>query len=750
MEQRLDEINRHLEDISAFIPKLIDASTDVAELIVNELSDQVWRHVGDVIEGIDDLYRALTGIHEDLRALGFTLVLQSQIELIIAGIQDKFEEMNDYMDNEDYISASDCIYYELIPIFKQLLIALGQGQQQLDNRFLENMSYFQENHSVIYSQIKSARRNYKEYQVSNSKMGTPNLYMNLQGQNSSYLYSRYNPEQEVRRWVNNLKVNGVGSTTSTFFYGFGFGYHIEQYANLYPQNRLYVYEPDVQIFLAAMEIIDFKKMYEKYRIAKFIVGAGREQREDLFYHFARYSKGEPEFYALPLYDRISKEDMDQFYRESALSIAKFNSSIKMTEKFSVEWVRNSLFNLGTTLITPSLAGLKNKFSSKTAIVIGAGPSLEADIESLRRLKQHAILIAAGSAIQSLLHFGIKPHLIVSIDGGEPNYNVFKNINIEEIPLIFAPMIHYQILDKKRDRLVHLYLDNDCTMDHFLSLSPEDPRFLSTYSVTGTAIQAAIYMGCKQIVFAGQDLSYPDNRMYAAGAQHISESRIHSVINNAEMVVENVRGGKNRISPGMEQTLANIEGLIEKYPDIQFRNTSSKGAIIKNAAYSSMNVVEELLRQEKVDLNVINNEIAQLQSYNQSRVSDIVMRMQKLPEEMEQFEERLVKIKMLVNQLPELSRTNPQRSVKVFQNIDSEWKTLLNSDPFQGLYLKICRNELLEFERDLPEFSGETDLIKKADLAISTMNPLIQKMIEITPKLKIIVNETLHRLKIDSK
>ncbi|MEK9660718.1 MAG: 6-hydroxymethylpterin diphosphokinase MptE-like protein, partial [Alphaproteobacteria bacterium] len=43
-----------------------------------------------------------------------------------------------------------------------------------------------------------------------------------------------------------------------------------------------------------------------------------------------------------------------------------------------------------------------------AIVVGSGPSLDGSIEAIRRCRDHAVIVSAGSALQVLLHHGIVP------------------------------------------------------------------------------------------------------------------------------------------------------------------------------------------------------------------------------------------------------------------------------------------------------------------------------------------------------
>lgn len=42
------------------------------------------------------------------------------------------------------------------------------------------------------------------------------------------------------------------------------------------------------------------------------------------------------------------------------------------------------------------------------IVVGSGPSLDASVEAIRRCREHAVIVSAGSALQALLHHGIVP------------------------------------------------------------------------------------------------------------------------------------------------------------------------------------------------------------------------------------------------------------------------------------------------------------------------------------------------------
>lgn len=743
MEQQQFDMDDIINQLQIYLPNLIEACEFVAELIAEPLTEQAWEHFGSVVEGMDDLYRTLNEVNESMgKAIIFNAIRPSIVRTI-SGLGEQFQQMNNCMDKENYRDASDYLRYELTPLFKRLAIELGEGRTNSNKRYEMNLSYLQQTYPKVYEQISSLTRELNQYQITYARNGLPNLCL-IDEESPLYFYSQYDPIHEVNRWREKLAIE-ADKHSDIFLYGFGFGYHAECYFECYPEHRLYIYEPDVQVLLAAMEVIDLSVLFNRLNIADFVVGMDKEQRDRMFYRFLKHMKGEPELLALPIYDKIKSLNKEQFSIDAATAIMNYKSSMSINEKFGMEWVANSMYNLSHILETPSILGLRNKLDGITAVIVGAGPSLEVDIDCLRRLKKHAFIIAAGSTIQSLLHYGIKPHLIVSIDGTEANFNVFKDLDTSGIPLLYAPMTKYRIIDNKLDRLFHVHLNNDVTLNQYMTLTNEDPVFQSNLSVTGTAIQAAIYMGCKEIIFTGQDLSYPNEHMYAPGAKHIDQQQNDLIINGAERTVVNVLGTMNRTTDAMMLTLADIEDLLGNAYGVQFINTTQMGAVIKHTVLQSMEEVLQRLKDNCLEDDFFIREMDNLQHYDEERVNETRTIILQLPDEMSQIEGILTRISHHIGKLSKLSSVNPQKCWDMFAAIDADWKLVLNSRSFKGLYIKVCRNAIIEFERDFPELANQPNLIKKAELASKVMQPLVMQMLEKTSELKLIVNETKRRV-----
>lgn len=344
-----------------------------------------------------------------------------------------------------------------------------------------------------------------------------------------------------------------------------------------------------------------------------------------------------------------------------------------------------------------------------------------------------------------MHYNIRPHLIVSMDGAESNFNVFRNTDVTGIPLLYTPLIKYKILDYKKDNLFHVHFENDFITKFFFQLSDKDAIFLSNHSVTGTAIQAAVYMGCKEIIFTGQDLSFPTENMYAPGSQHVSEQHMEKTIAKADLMVENVQGTLNRTNNIMKLVLEDICELLENHPNVKFVNTSRKGARIRSALFEPMEQVLKRSLEKFVADDFMNQELQKLKGYDLVRIQRISKSLLQLPKQISEFEQQLKRIEKNIKVSVELSRNNPAKSIKAIDDIDSDWGKVVASAPFSAFCYMLLRNQINRFERDLPELVKETNIVKKSDLAKEIMYPLIVALIEKVPVLREVTGKTIEKL-----
>lgn len=77
--------------------------------------------------------------------------------------------------------------------------------------------------------------------------------------------------------------------------------------------------------------------------------------------------------------------------------------------------KNSLMNVPHFLQRPDFRNWQKGFEDRPVFVIGAGPSLDAEVEWIRRFQDRAIVIAADTLYRKLSEAQIYPHIFVSLE-----------------------------------------------------------------------------------------------------------------------------------------------------------------------------------------------------------------------------------------------------------------------------------------------------------------------------------------------
>lgn len=609
------------------------------------------------------------------------------------------------------------------------------------------MNMLRTHHPTLYKQLESVDFRDATYRIEVTKSGAPNLCIMTELNKETYYYSKYNPDHETERWVESI-ITKISDKSDVLIYGIGLGYHVDKLLQACPNIKLYLYEPDEQTLLKAMETRDLACCFGHPNVKSISVGRDRAAYEELFFWLYTYTTKEMATLVLPIYSKLCREHVSEFMEHAQQSIMNYASSVQMNIHLGNQWLENIFRNMEKNISTRSIRGMKGTMSGLPAVIVGAGPSLEADIETLKNLTPHALIIAAGSSIQSLLHYGIKPHLIVSMDGADSNLNVFQSLNTDSIPFLYIPQIHYQIIKTKQENLVHAFFKHDEITNYLMGpFNEEDPVFFGTHSVTGTAIQAAIYFGCKQIVLAGQDLSYPGERVYADGTKHVDESYSEYVLDTATEMVENVHGCYNRTTVKMKMTLHDIENLLEFYPNVEFINTTKSGAKINHTTWISMQEVCHRFKALTVPENIIKQAIrSHLFTYDDERVAQVTKKMGQIPDQLNEIMGKLDWINKRIGKLPELSRLKPRQCIKLISDIEVQWAGVVQNVIFNAILVSAMKNEISHFDRYLPQVVQETNLIRKSDLLIKVLGTLVTQMLNKLPKLKSLSEETYNHIR----
>lgn len=551
------------------------------------------------------------------------------------------------------------------------------------------------------------------------------------------------PWDKDENWLEAVR-GSVEDLNIIFVYGFGQGLGIADLLEMYPNRWLFVYEPDEQAFLNSMKEYDFRELLNHPNLQW--VSVGETQLNMLFYLVCSYMNQEMAFVALRHY---LDNDMDVL-REVKEDFKEYNitfNSNKLTQQFFQEdWLRNGLYQMASMLFTPALEELQGKFKGGTAVVISSGPSLQEDIEWITRLKPHALIIAAGSSIQALVKNGIRPHLTVVMDGGVINNKVFEDPRTLESPLLHTSSAYYEISERKSNHLIHSIMKNDVASQYFMGLPEEEVIISSTPTVAGTAMQAAIRLGATRIIMMGQDLSFPGNKYYADGVNHVSTERANSDVETAKIQVLNVNGTYNTTNQSFMFMKDSLEDLVTAFTDIEFINSTRNGASIEGTVWMPIEEIYDLIKNEQMDQECMvtmsdqTNYVTDMQ-----KVTSVTNKIKATMADFEVMKSEIKDIQKLLGKVQELSRTKPVKGQRMMESIEIAWGKLVHREWFDPILETVLPTAIKVFDQQLPIIVNEKNLVLKSDLIYKHLGKVLKDIIEKIPSLIELFTESIRRI-----
>ncbi|AIQ65878.1 hypothetical protein PSTEL_24980 [Paenibacillus stellifer] len=614
----------------------------------------------------------------------------------------------------------------------------------------KNKRFIQKNYPSLISLIEDDDINDPMCTITETKNNETNMVVTVDRQ-EYFLHSKYNATAEARNWISTLQ-SEVTSSGHVLLFGIGLGYFLEALLELSEVVQVYVCEPSIIVFNQMIRTRDISKMFSDSRIKLVAVGENPLFLKQIANQISTYLVSNRLVTAIPpIYKRLFMQTFEDLSNDLKDSMIDQIGNLQTYTTFQNLWITNVLKNMRHTIISSSVNLLENAWEGSKAIVVGSGPSLQEDISYLKQLKDKCLIIAAGSSIQALQYNGIQPHLVVSMDGGEPNLRVFENIDTSQVPLLFIPQINSDILEIYKGEMVFALFTRDL-ISNYLWSNHSIPKFLNTSTVTGTAIQAARYMGATEIILMGQDLSYPQNQFYTPGVAHIPvELQKKQLDEAANLFVPNVDGGENPTTLKMHITLRDLEVLIklEMINGLSFTNASRRGAHIEGTEYRALDdLITELLELPSRDFNVA----VRIESPTKDNQVKLLEQMKtKLDYILKQSKTVEQKLKVMLETVEIMKKNSSARNrAKVNKNlnkVDELWKWITNRETFTVFFAFTRGHHMNIYKRYIPMIVETQDPLKKAELISEHLGNLLARLKEFLPELQELLKNTLDHLDI---
>lgn len=439
----------------------------------------------------------------------------------------------------------------------------------MNNIYKKNMRFLKKNANILYSKI--INNEDKSTCIEKLARGKKNIIKYIEG-NEYRVHSSYDADfqgEVLGKQINSDKCDVV------VIFGMGLGYEIKQIIKKVPNKTYMIIEPDTAICKSMLENIHFDEFLLYGTNVKFtLTDNANEIGKELRKVLEKTNTAQVQFIVLPFY--ASK--YIKLVNETFDSIRKIIKEIRVNTATSLvtdrQWLLNYIVNTRYLKDTISIKELGDKFKNIPAIIVGAGPSVELNLEHLKKVYDHALIVGAGNGTRVLEKNNIKAHIVGAMDGNAVSEKIYTDFNLNNNAVLFYstqvfPTIP-NIIGKKK------ILMNQVAMDNYIYKklwNVNDNTVFSGPSITNVLAYNLAQMGCNPIIFLGQDLCGQPEKSYSSGTIYDEDSKL-----NPKLPIE-IKNKKNEMCYTNESYLTmkySMESIINEFKNIKFLNGTDNG------------------------------------------------------------------------------------------------------------------------------------------------------------------------------
>ncbi|MFW5881997.1 MAG: 6-hydroxymethylpterin diphosphokinase MptE-like protein [Planctomycetota bacterium] len=213
----------------------------------------------------------------------------------------------------------------------------------------------------------------------------------------------------------------------------------------------------------------------------------------------------------------------------------------------------------------SVAELKGSCAGWPCIAIAAGPSLDKRLEWLRQVRHRCKVIACDAVYARLVEQGIIPDFILTVDHFAETVARFPTEDQGRTTCVL-PIGADPVLDEKF--VSRAYFAPPGLDQAFFGFPATFP---SGSNVGATSIGLAHFLGCREIVLLGHDLSRMEERTHSPLTDAEADQTSQGQLGQWCRKVPANGGGHVMTTAQLEIGIADLEGMIASLPDITVRN-----------------------------------------------------------------------------------------------------------------------------------------------------------------------------------
>ena len=216
------------------------------------------------------------------------------------------------------------------------------------------------------------------------------------------------------------------------------------------------------------------------------------------------------------YNELFPDQFIELKDNIIVGIRRYEMGNSTLLRFGKIWTKNFFRNMHRYFKSQKLIPYLGWASQKPAIIVAAGPSLEAALPFLQKQHTQALLIACDTALPMLLQAQINPDFVVTVDPQEKNSLYLRYSANKDHILIADPAIHDSTFEGYENQNIILMDSVFPLYSPFEGFWGHCGLLASGGSVSTSAFDFARKIGSDPIIMVGQDLSFTKKKTYSSG------------------------------------------------------------------------------------------------------------------------------------------------------------------------------------------------------------------------------------------
>lgn len=398
--------------------------------------------------------------------------------------------------------------------------------------------------------------------------------------NGKYIYSKYNPSSDVKKFIDNEVDNDA---KGYLLIGLGLGYHLERLLDLVTNKNILLLLLDSEELNVFEQHSRNKQIINKRNVQLIKIG-------DKIQEYLEYQVILPNVWLKavgsnhPLF--ASLEDI----------------KVRQMSFQNVSGIMHENFLANTSNWGLSLQQFNTLAKSNYAVLVSAGPSLNQTIEVLKEISKFCFILAVGSALKSLLKEGIVPDAVIITDSTHLVKEQIEGTKYTGL-LFYMATANHEMTNMHKGIRVILFQHGYPLSEEFAAIN-NIPLLETGGSVATTALSLLEFMGFQTVYLFGQDLGFQNNQTHAnlstSSKTYETDMKFQTVLSNNGKYI-NTYSNFNIFRRWFEQKVANTS--------MQLYNTAWNGAKIEGIPYISASKIEkQLVNASIIDYKKVMDEI----------------------------------------------------------------------------------------------------------------------------------------------